>query len=221
MGLWEPYAPAAKGPVTYCLDQLSEGSNLQSKGKSARDHLVELRDAIVKLGKGNLDFSGLEDVFAEHLLNYIYTDKGKVDKIRQYLKTYWFDEDSGWWPHFQPVSAIYANGLLKALNESLKTPETQPPIPIDSYWIIGHTTVEVVTLANQRQVTLLIATPFPLDPSPSGIWGESSEAWCTTRRAGEIPYEVDPKKNDSKVPSSAKWPLRVVTYKIKSRPQKT
>jgi hypothetical protein len=213
MGFRERDAPVAKGPVTYCLDELS-------KKPDARTLLGDLRDAIIALGgKVNSDFSGLEDVLAKKLLEPIYTGKNeyKVDKVRQYLKTYWFDEATGWWPHFQPVSAIYANGLLKTLNASLQGSQPQP-IPIESYWFIGHTNVELVTLVNERQVTILIATPPP-GVAPSGIFGESSEAWATTRRAGELPNEVDPTDNDSEVPPSGNGGLRVVTYKIKSSPQ--
>lgn len=224
MGFWEPYAPAAKGPVTFCLDELS-------KRPDARQRLGELRDAIIDLGgKGKSGkgggFRGLEKVFAKHLLAHIYRDpkdpakpdKTKIDKVTKYLKTSWFDEETGWWPHFQPIAPIYAHGLLKTLNASLRGSQ---PMPIDSYWIIGHTTVELITLKSKVQVTLLIATPPPLEPAPKGIWGESSEAWATARRAGRIVGEVDPRKNDSRVPSRADWPLRVCTYKITGRPQKT
>ncbi|MGH6660568.1 MAG: hypothetical protein ACREA0_23755 [bacterium] len=224
MGFTAPYAPTAKGPVTYCLDELS-------KRPDARQRLVQLRDAIIDLGsKGKSGkgggFHGLENVFAKHLLVHIYRDpkdpakpdKERIDRVTKYLKTSWFDEETGWWPHFQPLAPIYAHGLLKTLNASLRG---SPPMPIDSYWIIGHTTVELITLKSKVQVTLLIATPPPLDPAPKGIWGESSEAWATARRAGRIAGEVDPTKNDSKVPSRPDWPLRVVTYKITGRPQKT
>ena len=211
MGFMDPNVPVAKGPVTYCLDELSTR-------KDARQRLDNLRVAII--GLKTKEFRGLEEVFAEHLLAHIYRGpkKKNIKKVTDYLKSYWFDEKTGAWPHFQPIAPIYANGLLKTLNASLGA-RRPPPIPIDSYWIVGHSCVELVTLVSPRQVTLLIATPAPVEMAPSGIWGESSEAWATARRAGRVAHEVDPANKDRRVRDRVKQ--RVCTYKIESSRQRT
>ena len=193
----------AKGAVTWCLDKLSVRPD-------ARDRLTELRDGIAALRGEN--FRGLERVFAERLFNYFY-DPDQVASITRYLRQYWFDEATGWWPAFQPIAPVYALGLLQTLNISLYA--QQAPVPIDSYWIIGHGQVELLNLANARQVTLLIATPTPPEPAPSGIWGESSEAWVTTRRAGRTDLEVDPITGATVTGGGTD--SRVRTYKIQSR----
>lgn len=219
MGFIDPNVPVAKGPVTYCLDELSTRVNPR---KDARPRLVKLRKEIIGLKK--VEFRGLEKVLAEHLLAHIYRDPKKPDKpdqekikkVTEYLESYWFNEKTGAWPHFQPIAPIYANGLLKTLNASLSS-RNRPPIPIDSYWTVGHSCVELVTLVSPRQVTLLIATPAPVEIAPSGIWGETSEAWATVRRAGKVEHEVDPANKDARVRGRKK--NRICTYKIKSRPQ--
>lgn len=202
MAATNPNDPCAKGPITYCLDEMSTG-------KDARSRLSALADACVKLKSKN--YQGLEQVFATHLLKYCY-NKEQVKKIAAYLKECWFNEKTGWWPSFQPIAPIYAEGLLKTLNASLKPKQ---PLPIDSYWIIGHSRVELLTLISKQQVTLLIATPPPIELAPKGIWSESSEAWVTARRAGKHAHEVDPASMDKKVKGGTD--LQVRTFKIVTR----
>ena len=72
----------------------------------------------------------------------------------------------------------------------------------------------MLTLVNPRQVTLLIATPPPVELAPSGIWGESSEAWVTARRAGVTTDEVDPVTGKS---TRGDTSLRVRTFRIQTR----
>ena len=207
MGFWNPNDPVAKGPVTSCLDALSVRDD-------ARARLDELRKAIIALRPR--EFRGLEKVFARYLFTSFY-DKSKIRKSTHYLRTYWFDEKTGWWPSFQPIAPIYARGLLRGLNASLARRDARP-LPIDSYWIIGHDQVQVLNLVSDRQVTLLIATPPPVELAPSGIWGESSEAWVTARRAGQTAEEVDPTKQDRRVPGGTE--LRVRTFKIQTHKPK-
>lgn len=203
MGAFNPNDPVAKGPLTCCLDALSVRDD-------ARARLDDLRKAIIGLRARK--FSGLEKVFARYLFRHFY-DRPKVGKITDYLSTYWFDEKTGWWPSSQPIAPIYALGLLHGLNASLARRDARP-LPIDSYWIIGHDQVQLLNLVSDRQVTLLIATPPPLELAPSGIWSESSEAWVTARRAGRTEEEVDP-TTDRKVRGGTE--LRIRTFKIQTR----
>jgi hypothetical protein len=193
---------AAKGPVTRCLDDLSVRSD-------AREKLVALRQGI--LGLRNQSYRGLEGVFATYLFPDFYND-GQIAHITGYLGTNWFSQATGWWPAFQPIAPIYAIGLLQTLDVSLSGGGT--PRPIDSYWIIGHEQVELINLANPRQVTLLIATPSPPEPASGGIMSESSEAWVTLRRAGHTDNEIDP---TTRQPGPGDTDLRVRTFKIMSR----
>jgi len=61
-------------------------------------------------------------------------------------------------------------------------------------------------------VTLLIATPQPIESAPGGVWSESSEAWVTARRAGKSLHEIDPTDNDKRVKGTTA--LRLRTFKI-------
>ncbi len=174
MGFVGPDFSIAKGPVTHCLDELSTG-------KGARKGLTALAKAVAGLRRKN--FRGLEHVFAEHLFAYFYS-QASIKKITEHLGTYWFNEQTGWWRDVQPIAPIYAVGLLKTIDESLRGKSR--PLPIDSYWIIGYRAVELMTLESKSQVTLLIVTPEPGNRAPSGIWGESSKVWVTVRRDGKV-----------------------------------
>jgi hypothetical protein len=192
----------AKGPVTRCLDDLSVRPD-------ARERLVALRQGI--LGLRDQSYGGLELVFATYLFPSFY-NAGQAEQITRYLGTNWFSQATGWWPAFQPIAPIYAIGLLQTLDMSLSGGGT--PRPIDSYWIIGHEHVELINLANPRQVTLLIATPSPPELVTGGIMSDSSEAWVTLRRAGHPGYEIDPTTGQ---PGPGDSDLRVRTFKIQSR----
>lgn len=202
MGLAEPNDPVAKGPVTRCLDELSISPEARPRLEALRRELIGLRD------KG---FVYLETVLAQHLFRGLYA-QDEIGRIADYLRTYWFSPETGWWPSFQPIAPIYALGLLRTINASLAAKD---PLPIDSYWIIGHTHVELVNLVSSRQVTLLIATPPPVQFAPPGIQGESSQAWVTARRAGRTAGEIDP-LTEQLSPDNAD--LRVRTFKIQTRP---
>src|SRR5262249_28894981 len=98
----------------------------------------------------------------------------------QYLRR-WFNETlpDVFFPEFQPVAPIFALGVLKTIDESLKG---QPrPLPIDAWWVLDHTVFEVVTLVSKHQVPMLVATPSPSAP-PVGIWSPTADVWTTGRR---------------------------------------
>jgi hypothetical protein len=194
--------PVAKGAVTRCLDALSIQADAQPR-------LEALRRAIID--RGGRQFAELETVFAEHLLRDFYTVE-QIAAITVYLRRYWFSEESGWWPAFQPIAPIYAHGLLQALNVSLGDGKGRP-LPIDSYWLAGHDKVELISLASDRQLTLLIATPTPPEPAPAGIASESSQVWVTARRSGRSAQEVDPVTAQ---PIQGSTALRVRTFPIQS-----
>jgi hypothetical protein len=200
MAFVAPNDPVGKGPVTVCLDQMSTG-------KSARADLERLREAIVALALD--DFRGLEDVFARHLLPVAYSPD-QIRRITEYLKQYWFDEATGWWPVFQPIAPIYAMGVIQTINASLA--RKGAPLPIDSYWILNHLHVEMINLASEQQVTLLICTPPP-PTGPAGIGGETSQVWVSSRRAGRTAGEID----HQGMTVSGDTGLRVRTFKIETR----
>ena len=196
--------PIAKGAVTRALDEISVRDD-------ARARLDALRTVL--RGLPRTGFRGFEAVLEEHLLKPVFP-AAQVPGITAYLKQYWFDPETAWWPAFQPIAPVYALGLLQALNESLGA--TGRPLPFDAYWLMGHHVVELITLVSPRQVTLLIATPAPPEAAPSGIAGESSTAWVTTRRAGTTPNEIDPITGQSFAGDAS---LRERTYKVQPRPR--
>ena len=201
-----PNDSVAKGAVTICLDRISIRPD-------ARPRLEALRQAVSALAPAR--YRGLEGAFARHLFPDFFTPE-QIGRLTDYLGRYWFNEATGWWPEFQPIAPIYANGLLHTLNTSL-APKGHP-LPIDSYWVLNHHQVEMLNLVSARQVTLLIATPSPSEPAPSGMWSEESEAWVTTRRAGATAGEVDPVGNTALAAGTPE--PRVRTYKIQVRGSK-
>ncbi|HYS93383.1 MAG TPA: hypothetical protein VEL48_08130, partial [Candidatus Acidoferrales bacterium] len=156
-----------------------------------------------------------EGAFAQYLFPGFF-NADQIARLSEYLGRYWFSEATGWWPAFQPIAPIYATGLLHTLNTSL-APKGDP-LAIDSYWILNHHQVEMLNLVSARQVTLLIATPSPVEMAPSGMWSEESQAWVTTRRAGTTAGEIDPVTNT--VDSRGTTDLRVRTYRIQTRGSK-
>ena len=198
-----PNDSVAKGAVTICLDRMSIRAD-------ARARLTALRDAIIALEPAG--YQGLETVFARYLFPGFFT-RGQIARITDYLGRYWFSEATGMWPQFQPIVPVYASGLLLTLNASLRS--KRRPLPIDSYWILNHHQVEMLNLVSARQVTLLIATPSPVEVAPSGMWSEESEAWVTTRRAGTTPGEVNPLASTALTGGTPD--LRVRTYRIQVR----
>ena len=202
-----PNDSVAKGPVTVCLDQMSVRVD-------ARARLEALRQAIINLAPAG--YRGLEGVFAQYLFPGFY-DGDQIARLSEYLGRYWFSEATGWWPEFQPIAPIYATGLLHTLNTSLAPPKGDP-LPIDAYWILKHHQVEMLNLVSARQVTLLIATPSPVELAPSGMWSADSQAWVTTRRAGTTLGEINPLTNNALPEGTAE--LRVRTYRIQARGSK-
>ncbi len=164
--------PVAKGPIPYCLDQMSIRKN-------ARALLEELRAAIEGVRGG--DFRDLASVFEKYLFQP--TDFG-VEKSTQAtlsLQKYWFDEKSpdAFFPAFQPIAPVYAAGVLKTLELSLGG--RPAPLPIDAWWVLGYAQVELINLVTARQVTLLIATPYPPMIVMKMLLPDFTEVWTTGR----------------------------------------
>ena len=209
MGLAVESYPVAKGPVLRCLDALSVRDDARSRLDKLQTEIIGLRGQ---------EFQGLEGVFDRFLFTVtgLYP-RDQIDKITAHLKTHWFSQETGWWPWFQPIAPIYALGLLRTLYASLASTDPRP-FPIDSYWIIGHDQVEMVNLVSSRQVTLLVATPPPVEFTPGGIQGiqgADSEAWATARRAGQPEGEVDP--ITQRPLSTGGTELRVRTFPVPTR----
>lgn len=169
MGPFAPQHPCAKGPLTYCLDELSLKKDAAALMKKLGNEIIRLEPK---------DFRGLETVFETYLLQEIYRDAAKSAKVAAYLKRFWFDETSPdvFFPEIQPIAPVYALGVLKALDIAKDS-----QLPIDSWWMMDHPDIEMMNLVSPRQVTLIIATPRPKGHSPGGIWGEKGEAWTTAR----------------------------------------
>jgi hypothetical protein len=111
------------------------------------------------------------------------------------LKANWFDADSpeAYFPH-QPVAEIYAQGVLKAIELSLKGQRT---IPLNSWWIVDSQEVKMLALADINEqgvtvggrVTLLILTPRPRgegERTRTPILGDEAEAWVSEQRENQV-----------------------------------
>src|SRR5260370_27612186 len=136
-----------KGPLPYCLDELSMRS-------SARDLLKELQSAIESLRRDNFD--GLEGVFQRFLFPQAGIPEREAAKLTEYLKQYWFDKRSTnlFFAQFQPIAPLYATGILKTLELSLSgAPE---PVPIDSWCLVDLPQVEIINSDGKSKITLLL-----------------------------------------------------------------
>ena len=166
-----PYSQntCAKGPVPFCLEEMSKQPN-------ARANLDSLGKAIEGLRSSN--FFGLEKVFEAQLFQPTNFDPQQIAPATQSLEAHWFNENSpdAYFPDFQPIAQIYAEGVLKALELSLKG--LPDPIPIESWWVMGFSRVEMINLATSRQITLLIATPAP-PVIVRKMLGSQSEVWIS------------------------------------------
>lgn len=164
--------PIAKGPIPYCLEKLSTQPN-------ARTLLEELRTKIEELRSS--DFRGLEQVFEKYLFEPANFGSEKSVQATKFLNKNWFDEKSSqaYFPSFQPIAPVYAAGVLKTIDLSLNG--RPAPLPIDAWWIMGYSDVELINFVNSRQVTLLIATPEPPTSVRKMLLPDHTEVWRTVR----------------------------------------
>jgi hypothetical protein len=162
----------AKGPVLHFLDEMS-------RRPDARALLEHLQRALEDKSRSN--FSNVHEAFDQHLFSPLSVGSATIAGISGYLKKHWTDEKSSdtYFPEFQPVAPIVAEGLLKTLELSLAG---QPnPKPIDSWWLLDYPDFRVVNLVSPQQVTLLIKTPRPQTEHPTDIWSGSAEGYTTGR----------------------------------------
>jgi len=103
---------------------------------------------------------------------------------------YWFNERSTdvFFPKFQPIAPIFAEGLITTLELSLRG--NPNPKPIDMWWLLDYPEVKMINLVSPTRVTLLVATPWPPNVSPREIWGEDAEAYVTGRLGIEWQFRV-------------------------------
>jgi hypothetical protein len=181
--------PCAKGWVPFSLDQCS-------KGRGARARLEGLNRAIASLAP---DYQGLTDVFNDHLLVRSFRNASLRQRIVTHLRTHWFGPNSreAYFPN-QKVAEIYAQGVLKAVDLSLKG--RRRPVPINTWWIVDfkevNRQVKMLTLVDAEnevtvggEVTLLILTPRPRGDGESGgtfILGEEAEAWVSEQQGENV-----------------------------------
>jgi hypothetical protein len=143
----------AKGPLCYFLDRLSQRED-------AKPYLEKLREGLLSLkNEGYEDSMG---VFKSHLLGEFPEIKDKIKSIDKHLRTKWFDEeDTGWWPHLQPIEPVFCTGIVKALDLSIGDKEDRKGklFPIDSYWIVVEDAFEMTVALGVQQVNLFFMTP--------------------------------------------------------------
>lgn len=162
--------PVAKGPIPYCLDRMS----IQPNG---RQLLEELRGAIEHAGE--TEFRDLVSVFDKYLFQPTKFENSNL--ATGSLQKNWFDERSpdAFFSALQPVAPVYAAGILKTIELSLNG--RPAPLPIDAWWVLGYAQFEMINLVTARQVTLLIATPFPPMTIKKMFLPDHTEVWISGR----------------------------------------
>ena len=122
MGFMASDDPVAKGPVTYCLDELSVNQ------VNPTFYLSQLRNSLYAWTPAS---GGLEDVLEKYLLSIVYVDASKIKNAKDYLKAYWFGTTG---TYFGDIAKLYATGLVKTLDLSLLDERDLPrakPLPIN------------------------------------------------------------------------------------------
>src|SRR5262249_45281756 len=156
-GILPSDAPCGKGWVPYALEECSRLPN-------ARIILEDLRQAISSLAPR---YMNLTDVLDRHLLSHVVPSAHRA-KVVRHLERQWFGHDrrDSLFPD-QDVPAIYAQGMIAALDLALRG-GGQSPAPITSWWIVDAPKVKMLTFADvsgsgaaEGPVTLLIMTPRP------------------------------------------------------------
>ena len=169
-------SPIAKGPVPFCLEEVSKRSD-------ARARLQKLRADILGLGPTFGDFAA---VFEADLLALEFPNPAP---IKAHLEAHWFDATSPYFPGVQ-VAEIYAKGVLHALDVSLdSSPTNRPPLEIEAWWLVDQPAVQMLTLLSpSNRLSLHILTPRPagVAGSQTAILGQYSSAWITTSKNGTI-----------------------------------
>lgn len=187
-GPMDPDWPCAKGPVPHGLDTISSRPD-------ARARLEQLRNAISALASVN--YRGLETALETHVLQPIYPTAREAADVAAHLKQHWFDETSGaaYFSRFQPIAGIYAEGVLKAVELSLRTAAGAPPVPIDAWWVVDQPDVKMLSLAlvdssgvtRSDRVTLLVLTPRPdAGKARMAILNKEAVAWVTETTIGKV-----------------------------------
>lgn len=176
MGGLAPNAPAIKGAACQALDALS----------TDRTKLEILRSALGAIKAAS--YQGLENVLGQHLLPAKF-DAAETAKIVAHLRDCWFNVNSPkyFFPGTQSTAEIYGQGLTQTLILSLSGSGT--PLPIDSWWLLDHTQVELLNFKTPRQVTLMIATPRPGSGQPLDA-GHGTVALSTRSTGGRVTDHV-------------------------------
>src|SRR5262245_59467073 len=181
-GPMDPDWPCAKGPVRFGLDTIS--SMLDGRAR-----LEQLRNAITALASVN--YRGLETALEVHVLRPIYPNPNDAAAVAAHLNQHWFDEtsSSAYFPAFQPIAPIYAEGVITAVNLSMNSPGPAP-VPINAWWVVDQPHVKLVSLAltdsgditRSDRVTLLVLTPRPsVVQARMAILDKRAVAWVTER----------------------------------------
>jgi hypothetical protein len=183
MGL-ERDVPCAKGAICHGLEEFS-------KGPGSRKRITKLREAIAALAP---TYVGLTEVFDEHLLSHVF-NPGERRRACAKLNEYWFNADSPTTLFAgKPVARIYAEGVLRTLDLSLKG--GRRPVPIESWWVLDSTDFRMLNLTDVEtgktvgdRVVLLIMTPRPAAGGPTvsaRILDDVAEAYSTEEKDGAV-----------------------------------
>lgn len=180
-----PYVTSAKGAICYCLDEFS-------KARGARSRIARLRDELAALAP---TYNGLTAVFDRYLMSYVITNAAQRARFVTHLQQHWFDPASpdAFFPGV-PVSSIYAQGVIKALDLSLAGRRV---VPLNAWWLLGFVEVQMLSLADVDsagvaiggRVTLLVLTPRPQGggtPTRTPILGGTAQAWATEHRDNSV-----------------------------------
>jgi len=73
----------------------------------------------------------------------------------QFLRTYWYNPNGGWWRDKQPIESKVRQNLIEALELAV-----EKNLPIDTYHVVGGGNLfDVVVVSSTYQITRLIVTP--------------------------------------------------------------
>jgi hypothetical protein len=142
MGCIPQQNSVAKGPILYCLDELS-------KRQDAAERLDALRTGLQQLESRG--YQHLNDVLAAYLFPGVYEDPRKIAIFQAYLDEYWFNERKATaeFREHQPVAPTFVAGVIKTISLALNEPT---PKTIDAWWVVDHPRFEVINFVTANRV---------------------------------------------------------------------
>ena len=157
---------------------MSQGSVLEKT-----DNTVNHRDA-----SGEFDLRGpfLADLndWDQDYLEVMRQHANLNDDEIYYLRTYWYNADTTWWPDHYPTEPIVRQGTIQAIQVA-----TDANLPMRSYWMAVGDRFEMLVARSEEQVTRIMLTPPA--PATAAVHRNRANIWVVQHGIGVVEQQVN------------------------------